>query len=68
MMDPMINAVIAEINTAPAAISLIFPAKEFWFGSTRSTKPSNAVLIISVIKTILMAKISQSQSDMFIPR
>ena len=68
MMIPIITAAIAEIKTEAAAISLIRPAKGFVMGSIRSTKLSKAVLIISVIKTMLMASTIQSQSNEFMSR
>lgn len=68
MMIPMKSAATAEIKTEPAAISLIRPANGFSLGSIISTKLSKAVLIISMIKTILMARTIQSQSHESISR
>src|SRR4051812_28677983 len=51
MMNPVTTAAIAEMRTAAAAMSFIFPASGFLSGDMRSTALSMAVFISSVTKT-----------------
>ena len=49
---PTMIASIADTNTAPAAMSLILPARAFRCGQTKSTSPSIAELKSSATTTI----------------
>jgi len=51
IINPMHAEIIADTNTAPAAISLAFPANLFCRGETKSTIFSMAVFTISAVKT-----------------
>jgi hypothetical protein len=51
MINPIQAEIIAETNTAPAAISLAFPANLFCCGEAKSTTFSMAVFTISAVKT-----------------
>ena len=63
MINPMINAQMALISTAPAAKSLIFLIFSFLSGETKSAKFSMAVFMSSRAITRPMAKTKKSHSD-----
>ena len=61
-ITPNMAAEIAEINTAPAAASLAFPAKGWNSGWARSVRYSIAVLKASAERTMPIDKINKHHS------